>query len=58
MTRLTHSGPDRYITEGQIILSRELHRKGIYPRWTSCLPVPLEGQGDRAGKTREDMPTR
>ena len=43
----THPIPDLtgYITEGQIILSRELYRKGIIRRWTCCPPVPPEGQG-------------
>jgi len=54
---ITHPIPDLtgYITEGQIVASRELHRKGIFP------PVAVErslsrlmGQGIGAGHTRED----
>jgi len=54
---ITHPIPDLtgYITEGQIVASRELHRKGIYP------PVAVErslsrlmGQGIGEGHTRED----
>ena len=54
---ITHPIPDLtgYITEGQIVASRELHRKGIYP------PVAVErslsrlmGQGIGVGHTRED----
>ncbi len=44
-----------YITEGQIILSRELHRKGIYPP-IDVLPSlsRLKDKGIGADKTRED----
>ncbi|MGB9837064.1 MAG: V-type ATP synthase subunit B, partial [Candidatus Saccharicenans sp.] len=53
----THPIPDLtgYITEGQIILSRELHRKGIYPP-IDVLPSlsRLKDKGIGAGKTRED----
>ena len=53
----THPIPDLtgYITEGQIILSRELHRKGIYPP-VDVLPSlsRLKDKGIGAGKTRED----
>ncbi len=44
-----------YITEGQIILSRELHRKGIYPP-IDVLPSlsRLKDKGIGEGKTRED----
>ncbi|UCE44979.1 MAG: V-type ATP synthase subunit B [Methanobacteriota archaeon] len=54
---ITHPIPDLtgYITEGQIVASRELHRKGIFP------PVAVErslsrlmGQGIGEGHTRED----
>ena len=40
----THPIPDLtgYITEGQIILSRELHRKGIV-RGRASVPEPSEG---------------
>lgn len=44
-----------YITEGQIILARELHRKGIYPP-IDVLPSlsRLKDKGIGEGKTRED----
>jgi len=53
----THPIPDLtgYITEGQIMLSRELHRKGIYPP-VDVLPSlsRLKDKGIGKGKTRED----
>jgi V/A-type H+-transporting ATPase subunit B len=53
----THPIPDLtgYITEGQIILSPELHRKGIYPP-IDVLPSlsRLKDKGIGEGKTRED----
>ena len=53
----THPIPDLtgYITEGQIILSRDLHRKGIVPP-VDVLPSlsRLKDKGIGAGKTRED----
>ena len=53
----THPIPDLtgYITEGQIILSRELHRKGIRPP-VDVLPSlsRLKDKGIGADKTRED----
>ena len=53
----THPIPDLtgYITEGQIILSRELHRKGIYPP-IDVLPSlsRLKDKGIGKEKTRED----
>ncbi len=53
----THPIPDLtgYITEGQIILSRELHRKGVTPP-IDVLPSlsRLKDKGIGAGKTRED----
>lgn len=53
----THPIPDLtgYITEGQIILSRELHRKGIYPP-IDVLPSlsRLKDKGIGPEKTRED----
>ncbi len=53
----THPIPDLtgYITEGQIILSRELHRRGIYPP-IDVLPSlsRLKEKGIGEGKTRED----
>jgi V/A-type H+-transporting ATPase subunit B len=44
-----------YITEGQIMLSRELHRRGIYPP-IDVLPSlsRLKDKGIGEGKTRED----
>ena len=53
----THPIPDLtgYITEGQIILSRDLYRKGIIPP-VDVLPSlsRLKDQGIGEGKTRED----
>jgi V/A-type H+-transporting ATPase subunit B len=53
---ITHPIPDLtgYITEGQIVLSRALHRKGIYPpiEVLPCLSR-LMGLGIGKGKTRE-----
>lgn len=53
----THPIPDLtgYITEGQIILSRQLHRKGIYPP-IDVLPSlsRLRDKGIGPGKTRDD----
>ncbi|MBN1218664.1 MAG: V-type ATP synthase subunit B [Anaerolineae bacterium] len=54
---ITHPIPDLtgYITEGQIVLSRDLHRKGIYP---PIDPLPclsrLMNAGIGEGKTRPD----
>ncbi len=44
-----------YITEGQIMLSREIHRKGIYPP-VDVLPSlsRLKDKGIGEGKTRKD----
>ncbi|MBN2458219.1 V-type ATP synthase subunit B [Candidatus Woesearchaeota archaeon] len=54
---ITHPIPDLtgYITEGQIVLSRELHRKGIYPP-VDVLPSlsRLMNLGIGKGKTRDD----
>lgn len=54
---ITHPIPDLtgYITEGQIVLSRELHRKGVYPP-IDVLPSlsRLMNLGIGKGKTRED----
>ncbi len=54
---ITHPVPDLtgYITEGQIVLARDLHRKGIYPP-IDVLPSlsRLMNAGIGAGKTRED----
>jgi len=53
----THPIPDLtgYITEGQIILSRELHKKGLTPP-IDVLPSlsRLKDKGIGTGKTRED----
>ncbi len=53
----THPIPDLtgYITEGQIILSRELYKKGIVPP-IDVLPSlsRLKDKGIGKGKTRED----
>ncbi|MBN1289979.1 MAG: V-type ATP synthase subunit B [Actinobacteria bacterium] len=53
----THPIPDLtgYITEGQIILSRDLHRRNIYPP-IDVLPSlsRLKEKGIGEGKTRED----
>ncbi|HDR53412.1 MAG TPA: V-type ATP synthase subunit B [archaeon] len=54
---MTHPIPDLtgYITEGQVVLSRALHRRGIYP---PINPLPslsrLMNQGIGEGKTRDD----
>ncbi len=54
---MTHPIPDLtgYITEGQIVLSRDLHRRGIYPP-VNVLPSlsRLMNQGIGKGRTRED----
>jgi len=54
---ITHPIPDLtgYITEGQIVVSRDLHRKGIYPP-IDVLPSlsRLMNAGIGSGKTRED----
>lgn len=53
----THPIPDLtgYITEGQIVLGRDIHRKGIYPPIDvmPCLSR-LMNSGIGKGKTRED----
>ncbi|MDD4606767.1 MAG: V-type ATP synthase subunit B [Patescibacteria group bacterium] len=53
----THPIPDLtgYITEGQIMIDRDLHRKGIYPS-VNVLPSlsRLKDKGVGEGKTRED----
>lgn len=54
---ITHPIPDLtgYITEGQIVLSRELHMKGVYPP-IDVLPClsRLMNSGIGKGNTRED----
>lgn len=54
---ISHPVPDLtgYITEGQIVLSRALHRQGIAPP-IDVLPSlsRLQGSGIGAGRTRED----
>jgi V/A-type H+-transporting ATPase subunit B len=56
---ITHPVPDLtgYITEGQIVLNRELHGKGIYPP-INVLPSLSRIMKDGIGKgfTREDHP--
>lgn len=54
---ITHPIPDLsgYITEGQIVLSRELHRNGIYPPVNVSSSLSrLMNSGVGKGKTRED----
>lgn len=57
---ITHPIPDLtgYITEGQIVLSRELHQKGVYPP-VDVLPSlsRLMQHGIGKGQTREDHRT-
>lgn len=54
---ITHPIPDLtgYITEGQLVVSNELHKKGIYP---PINPLPslsrLMNEGIGEGKTRDD----
>jgi V/A-type H+-transporting ATPase subunit B len=53
----THPIPDLtgYITEGQIVLSRELHKKGIYPPINVSVSLSrLKDKGIGHDKTRED----
>jgi len=54
---ITHPVPDLtgYITEGQIVLSRDIHRKGIYPPVDvlPCLSRLMQG-GIGEGRTRAD----
>jgi V/A-type H+-transporting ATPase subunit B len=54
---ITHPIPDLtgYITEGQFVLTRELHRKGIYPP-VDVLPSlsRLMDEGIGEGRTRKD----
>ena len=47
---ITHPIPDLsgYITEGQIVISRELHQKGIYPRSTFSLSEQTDECRDRS----------
>ncbi len=54
---ITHPIPDQtgYITEGQIVLSRELERKGVYPPIDVFLSLSRMMKGGIGlGKTRED----
>ena len=54
---ITHPIPDLtgYITEGQVVLSRELQRKGVYPNIDVLLSLSrLMNQGIGKGRTRED----
>ena len=53
----THPIPDLtgYITEGQLILNRELHKKGIYPPMDVMESLSrLKDKGIGDGKTRDD----
>src|SRR5688572_17839990 len=54
---ITHPIPDLtgYVTEGQIVLSRDLERRGVFPP-IDVLPSlsRLMGLGIGAGRTRED----
>jgi len=53
----THPIPDLtgYITEGQLILNRELHKKGIYPPMDVMESLSrLKDKGIGKGKTRDD----
>ena len=56
---ITHPIPDLtgYITEGQIVLDRELHQRGIYPP-VAALPSLSRLMKDGIGKglTRDDHP--
>ncbi|HUC39027.1 MAG TPA: V-type ATP synthase subunit B [Candidatus Acidoferrum sp.] len=54
---ITHPIPDLtgYITEGQVVLSRDLQRKGIYPNVDVLLSLSrLMNQGIGKGRTRDD----
>lgn len=54
---ITHPIPDLtgYITEGQIVLSRDLYNRGIYPPINVLMSLSrLMKEGIGAGKTRED----
>jgi V/A-type H+-transporting ATPase subunit B len=54
---ITHPIPDLtgYITEGQVVLSRELLRKGVYPNVDVLLSLSrLMNQGIGKNRTRED----
>jgi V/A-type H+-transporting ATPase subunit B len=54
---ITHPIPDLtgYITEGQVVTSRELQRRGVYPPIDVLLSLSrLMNQGIGKGRTRED----
>ncbi len=54
---ITHPVPDLtgYITEGQVVLDRDLHRKGIYPPVNVLMSLSrLMKDGIGEGKTRSD----
>jgi V/A-type H+/Na+-transporting ATPase subunit B len=54
---ITHPIPDLtgYITEGQIVASRELQRRGVYPPVDVLVSLSrLMNQGIGKGRTRED----
>jgi V/A-type H+-transporting ATPase subunit B len=54
---ITHPIPDLtgYITEGQVVMSRDLQRRGVYPPIDVLLSLSrLMNQGIGKGRTRED----
>ena len=54
---ITHPVPDLtgYITEGQVVLSHELHVRGVYPPFDPLRSLSrLMRLGAGAGKTRDD----
>jgi V/A-type H+/Na+-transporting ATPase subunit B len=54
---ITHPIPDLtgYITEGQVVLSRQLHRRGVFPPIDVLRSLSrLMNNGIGAGRTRED----
>jgi V/A-type H+-transporting ATPase subunit B len=56
---ITHPVPDLtgYITEGQLVLSQDLHAAGVYPPFDALASLSrLMRQGSGAGRTRDDHP--
>lgn len=54
---ITHPVPDvtGYITEGQVVLSQELHQRGVYPPFDALASLSrLMRRGAGPGHTRED----
>jgi V/A-type H+-transporting ATPase subunit B len=54
---ITHPVPDvtGYITEGQVVLSQELHTRGIYPPFDALASLSrLMRRGAGPGRTRDD----